>query len=57
MVKHRQLMYKHVKKTFEILHSEITLLMDLYSDGSNIYFYRSAAFTKIRHDTAFWFSI
>ena len=31
MVKHRSLMYnKNVKKTFEILRSEITILMDLY---------------------------
>ena len=30
MVKHRPLMYKNGKKTFEILRSEITFLMDLY---------------------------
>ena len=30
MVKHRPLMSKKVKKTFEILRSEITFLMDLY---------------------------
>ena len=30
MVKQRPLMNKNVKKTFEILLSEITLLMDLY---------------------------
>ena len=31
MVKHRPLMYKKCETTFEILRSEITLLMDLYS--------------------------
>ena len=31
MVKHGPLMYNNVKKTFEILRSEITFLMDLYS--------------------------
>ena len=31
MVKHRSLMYnKNVKKTFEIMRSEITFLMDLW---------------------------
>ena len=31
MLKHRELMYnKNVKRTFEILRSEITFLMDLY---------------------------
>ena len=30
MVKHRPLMYKKCEKTFEILRSEITFLMDLY---------------------------
>ena len=30
MIKHRPLMYKNVKKTFEILRSEITFLMGLY---------------------------
>ena len=32
MVKHRPLMYnRNVKKTFEILRSEITFVMDLYT--------------------------
>ena len=30
MVKHRPLIYKKCEKTFEILRSEITFLMDLY---------------------------
>ena len=36
MVKHKPLMYKKCEKTFEILRSEITFLMDLYSDSIQI---------------------
>ena len=34
MVTHRPFMYKNVKKTFEILRSEITFLTDLYLSGA-----------------------
>ena len=37
MVIHRSFVYKYVKKTFEILRSEITFLMDLYSQGMQAY--------------------
>ena len=37
MVKHTPFMYKNVKKTFEILRSEITFLMDLYIMYQHLY--------------------
>ena len=43
MVKHRSLFYhENVKKTFEILRSEITILMDLYTLTLQMYFLRES---------------
>ena len=38
MVIHRLFLYKYVKKTFEILRSEITFLIDLYRSKASLHF-------------------